>query len=94
LRSQIEETNKKVAELQQSLVGLTSASQIANIERQINEQTQKLEDLRTNYANFLANSQEGAVNILTPVEPANLPTRPEGTTKSLIVLLAGLVGSV
>lgn len=92
LRGQIEETDKKVAELQQSLVGLTSASQIANIERQISEQTQKLDDLRTNYANFLANSQEGAVNILTPVEPANLPTRPEGTTKSLIVLLAGLVG--
>lgn len=92
LRSQIEETDRKVAELQQSLVGLTSASQIANIERQISEQTQKLDDLRTNYANFLANSQEGAVNILTPVEPANLPTRPEGTTKSLIILLAGLVG--
>jgi capsular polysaccharide biosynthesis protein len=92
LRVQIEETEKNIAELQKSLVGLTSASQIANIERQINDQTKKLDDLRSNYAGFLANSQKGAVNILTPVEPANLPTRPAGTTKSLIVILAGLVG--
>jgi capsular exopolysaccharide synthesis family protein len=92
LRSQIEETDNKIAELQKSRIGLTSASQIATIERQINDLTQKLDDLRSNYASFLANSQEGAVNILSVVEPANLPTRPTGTNKMIIIILAGMVG--
>ncbi len=92
LRDQIDESEKNIAELQKSLIGLTSASQIANIQRQIDEQSKKLNDLRISYANFLANSQKGAVNILTPVEPANLPTHPVGTTKVIIIVLAGLVG--
>ena len=92
LRIQIEETEKNVVELQSSLVGLNSASQIANIENDIREQTQKLNNLRENYASFLANSQEGALNILSVVEPANLPTRSVGTNKLLIISLAGLVG--
>ena len=92
LRIQIEETEKNIEELQTSLVGLNSASQIANIENDIREQTQKLSNLRENYASFLANSQEGALNILSVIEPANLPTRSVGTNKLLIISLAGLVG--
>jgi capsular exopolysaccharide synthesis family protein len=93
LRSQIEETEKNIAELQQGLAGLTSASQIANVEGQISEQIQKLDSLRTTYAGFLASSQEGAVNILSPVEPANLPTRPTGTNKIIMIILAGMVAA-
>lgn len=89
---QIEETQKKIEELQTSLVGLNSASQIANIENTIKDQTQKLNSLRESYASFLANSQEGALNILSVVEPANLPTRSTGTNKFIIIALAGLVG--
>ena len=92
LQVQIQETEKNIEELQKSVVGVNSASQIANIERQIAEQTQKLNSLQANYANFLANSQEGAVNILNVVEPANLPTRSVGTNKFLIMALAGMVG--
>ena len=92
LEIQIQETQKNIEELQKSLVGLNSASQIANIEREIAEQTQKLNSLQANYAGFLANSQEGAVNIVSVVEPANLPTRSIGTNKFIIILLAGLVG--
>jgi capsular exopolysaccharide synthesis family protein len=92
LQIQIQDTEKNIEELQKSLVGLNSASQIANIERQIKEQTDKLNSLRENYAGFLANSQQGALNILSVVEPANLPTRSVGTNKFLIVALAGMVG--
>ncbi|MEW6401101.1 MAG: polysaccharide biosynthesis tyrosine autokinase [Chloroflexota bacterium] len=92
LQNQIQETESNIEELQKSLAGLTSASRIAAVEADIVEQTAKLDSLRSNYASFLANSQEGAVNILTVVEPANLPTRPTGTTKLTIILLAGLVG--
>jgi polysaccharide biosynthesis transport protein len=92
LEVQIQETQKNIEELQKSLVGLNSASQIANIEREIGEQTQKLNSLQANYAGFLANSQKGAVNIVSVVEPANLPTRSIGTNKLIIIFLAGLVG--
>jgi capsular exopolysaccharide synthesis family protein len=92
LQIQIQDTEKKIEELQTSLAGANSASQIANMENEISEQTQKLNNLQDNYANFLANSQQGALNILTVVEPANLPTRPTGTSKYVIILLAGLVG--
>jgi capsular exopolysaccharide synthesis family protein len=89
---QIQETEKKIEELQNSLVGLNSASQISNIQNQISDQTQKLNSLRQSYADFLSNSQQGALNILTVVEPANLPTKSEGTNKFIIITLAGLVG--
>ena len=92
LQVQIQETENNIEELQKSLVGLNSASQIANIEKEITDQTQKLNTLRENYANFLANSQQGALNILSVVEPANLPVRSEGTNKLIIIALAGLVG--
>jgi capsular exopolysaccharide synthesis family protein len=92
LQNQIQETENNIEELQKSLAGLTSASQIANIEREIIEQTEKLNNLRTNYASFLANSQEGATNILSVLEPATFPTRPTSTSKTKIIFLAGLVG--
>jgi len=92
LQDQIQQTEIRIEELQKSLIGLNSASQIANIENEISGQTVKLNTLRENYASFLANSQQGALNILSVVEPANLPTRPAGTNRMVIILLAGLVG--
>jgi succinoglycan biosynthesis transport protein ExoP len=92
LQVQIQETEKNIEELQKSLVGLNSASQIDNIENQISDQTEKLNSLRESYASFLSNSQQGALNILSVVEPANLPTSSEGPNKFIIIALAGLVG--
>lgn len=92
LQTQIIDTELRIEELQKSLAGLSSASQVANTEEEINDLTEKLTILRENYANFLANSQEGALNILSVVEPANLPTRSVGTNKFLIILLAAAVG--
>jgi len=92
LKIQIQETDSRIEELQTSLVGLNSASEIANIEGEITYESQKLNALRESYASFLANSQEGALNILSVVEPANLPTRSVGTNKLVIIGLAALVG--
>jgi polysaccharide biosynthesis transport protein len=92
LQLQIQETEAKIEELQKSLAGLNSASQVANTEQQIREQSQKLLGLQQSYADFLANSQQGALNILSVVEPANLPGRSVGTNKMLIVGLAAIVG--
>lgn len=92
LQTQIQETEKNVEDLQKSLVGLNSASQIEKINTDISDLNKKLISLRESYASFLANSQEGALNILSIVEPANLPTTSVGTNKFLIIILAGFVG--
>jgi capsular exopolysaccharide synthesis family protein len=92
LQAQILETETRIEELQRSLVGLNSASQVASTEAEITELNQKLIDLRQSYADFLANSQGGALNILSVVEPANLPSRSVGTNKTLIIVLAAAVG--
>ena len=92
LELQIQETEKEIEELQKTLTVMNSTSQIAKTEQDIKNLTEKLVSLRGNYATFLANSQQGALNTLTVVEPASLPTRPSGSNKLLIVGLAGMVG--
>jgi capsular exopolysaccharide synthesis family protein len=92
LQAQIEETTRKIEELQTSLIGLNSASQIQKIEGEIEDLSDKLNTLRESYANFLSNSQQGALNILSVIEPANLPTQSVNTNKYLIIFLAGFVG--
>ena len=92
LETQIQDTENKIEDLQKSLVGLNSASQISRTETEINDLTSKLNTLRDSYASMASNSQEGALNILSPFEPANLPTSPVGTNKFLIIILASLVG--
>lgn len=94
LQAQIQDTSSKIEELQNSLSGLTSASQISRTESDISDLTDKLNNLRDSYANMLANSQEGALNILSVFEPANLPTSPVGTKGMLIVILASMVGFI
>lgn len=92
LQNQIKETEKNIEDLQKLLPELNSASQIASTENAIRVQTEKLNSLRASYSGFLANSQQGALNILSVVEPANLPYRPVSTNRYMIVILAGLVG--
>jgi capsular exopolysaccharide synthesis family protein len=94
LQFQIQDTSAKIEELQKNLTGLTSASQISRTEGEINDLTEKLNNLRDSYANMLANTQEGALNVLSVFEPANLPTNPVGTTALLTVTLASMVGFI
>ncbi|MFT3893235.1 MAG: polysaccharide biosynthesis tyrosine autokinase [Anaerolineales bacterium] len=94
LQLQIDDTKKKIEELQKSLGSINSTRQTAATEKEIADLTEKLNTLYQNYASFLANSQQGAVNNLRVVEPANLPTQSVGTSKILIIGLAGMVGLV
>jgi capsular exopolysaccharide synthesis family protein len=94
LEIQIGDTKAKIEELQRSLTTLNSTSQIASVENEIADLTTKLNGLYENYAGFLANSQQGALNNLQVVEPANLPTTSVGTSKMLIIGVAGMLGLV
>lgn len=92
IQSQINQSQTDLDKLLQTLGGLSSARDIADTQAQITAQQDKLTSLRTNYADMLASTQNGATNTLSLLEPAVIPTRPIGPNKPLIVGLAALIG--
>ena len=92
IETQIKDIETQIADKQKLLTELNNVSQISQTEQEITALTDKLVSLRDNYATLLSNSEQGALNTLTIVEPASLPTSPSGTNKIVIVLLAGIVG--
>jgi non-specific protein-tyrosine kinase len=88
LEKKIEETQVEVDARQSELSNLTSARQIADTQNQIYALQTKLDTLRSNYTDLLANTQRGALNTLTIIEPAVLPGSPVGPNVPLLVLTA------
>lgn len=92
LEVQIEETQSDIAELQDELGSMVSARQINDTQNQIAALQAKLNTLQANYANLLSNTQRGAINTLSIIEPAGLPRNPVGPNKGLSIMLAAAVG--
>jgi capsular exopolysaccharide synthesis family protein len=94
VQAQIVETQNEINSLQDKVATINSASELQNLENQISAQTQKLTLLQGTYANLLLNTQQGSPNTLIIVESAELPTRPIGQNKTLLILLAAGIGFV
>ncbi|MFZ0548142.1 MAG: polysaccharide biosynthesis tyrosine autokinase [Candidatus Promineifilaceae bacterium] len=94
LESQITLVEVEVTEKQEELGDLFSARQIAETEDEISDLQTRLADLQTTYGQLIANSKRGAVNSLTLVEPAFVPSDPIGPNINLLTLLAGFIGLV
>ncbi|MEJ5198455.1 MAG: polysaccharide biosynthesis tyrosine autokinase [Anaerolineae bacterium] len=94
LEAKIKETQAEIEKKQNELTNLFSARQIADTQTQIAGLQSKLTTLQANYAALLANTQKGALNTLSVVEPAALPTEPIGPNKPLTILLAATIGLV
>jgi polysaccharide biosynthesis transport protein len=92
LESIITETREEIAAKQDELESLVSARQIAEVQNQIATLQAKLTSMQANYAALLANTEEGALNTLTIIDPARLPTSPVGPNRGLSVLLAAVMG--
>ena len=92
VQGQIEETRSELANLQEQLTKLTSARQISDMQGQISSLQSRLNSLQSTYAALLSNTQGGATNALSVIEPAELPARPVGPNRFVIVALAGVVG--
>lgn len=91
LEQGIKDTNSEIAKTQDELTNLNSASQIANVQQQLAVLNTKLNNLQTNYASLLNNSQQGAQNTLSIIESAGLPRVPIGPNKSMIILLSAAI---
>ena len=94
LQVQITQTRDDIDKLQADLGNMVSARQIDDTQKQIAALQGKLSTLQSNYANLLSNTQQGAVNTITVIEPAGLPKRPIGPNRVLSILIASVIGMV
>lgn len=94
LQVQINGTQSEIERTQQQLGELSSARAIADAQNQINSLQLVLNSLQSTYSGLLASTQQGAINTLTVIEPANLPIRPIGPNRPASILLAGAIGFV
>jgi non-specific protein-tyrosine kinase len=94
LEAKIKETQAEISKKQDELTNMFSARQIADAQTQIAGLQSKLTTLQANYAALLANTQKGALNTISVVEPAARPTVPIGPNKLATILLAAAIGLV
>jgi capsular exopolysaccharide synthesis family protein len=91
LQSNIEETQAEINIKADELERAFSAREIADLRGEITALQSKLSTLQSNYANLLANTQSGAVNTLTIIEAADLPTAPIGPDKIRTIMVASVI---
>ena len=94
LQIQIEETTAEIESHQEALGELFSAQQIAEAQTQIAALEVKRHTLQANYAALLANTQQGAINALTIIENATIPTFPINSNNTTTILTAAAIGFV
>jgi capsular exopolysaccharide synthesis family protein len=94
LEIQIKQTEEEIEKLQEELANTFSAQQINDRQDQIFSLQSKLNTLENNYGLLLSNTEQGAINTLTIIEYAEVPSSPIGPMKGLSILLAAAVGFV
>ncbi len=94
IERQIQETQDEITTQQAALGELTSAREIADTRSQILTLENKLTNLQRSYGTLLSNAERGATNILTVIEPANLPGRPINENKVISIASAAAIGLV
>ncbi len=92
LQTNIAKTQQDINDKQKELQTMTSAIEIADAQSQIDALQTKLALMQTNYATLYATTQSGALNTLSVIEPAALPTIPVGPDKLMIMLLVSVIG--
>jgi capsular exopolysaccharide synthesis family protein len=94
LEIQITETEDEIEILQKELGNLISAQEIEDTQNQLTALQSKLTTLQNTYGTLLTNTNQGAVNTLTILEPAALSATPIASKKALTVVLAAILGLV
>jgi non-specific protein-tyrosine kinase len=94
LENSIRITEDKIAQQEQLLTKLLSAREIAAARDELNALSQKLASMQGTYTALLNNTQRGAVNSISVLEPASLPMSPIDSKLPLNVVVAALLGCV
>ncbi len=94
LQVKIEDTDRRIKELQDSLGTLTSAVEIAEAQSKLTELEALRNQYQNNYNQFLSNISEAGINRLAIFEPATEPTVPISPNIKMNVLVAAVAGLV
>jgi len=94
LQANIEQTESELEAKRLELEGAFSARDIERLEREVATLEDKHRTLQANFSSLLANTGRGAINTLSIIEPASLPTRPIGPARAMTVLTAATIGLV
>ncbi|NUM47266.1 MAG: polysaccharide biosynthesis tyrosine autokinase, partial [Anaerolineales bacterium] len=92
IESRLDETESQIEALKIQLGELDSVQEITNAQNQISALQTVLNTLHNTYANLLASTNQEAINSLTVIEPAALPSRPIGTNQTITILISAAVG--
>jgi succinoglycan biosynthesis transport protein ExoP len=92
LQMNIAQTKQDIDAKQKALQTLNSAVEISDAQSQIDALQTKLQLMQTNYATLYATTQSGAMNTLSVIESAALPTKPIGPNKLMIMGLVMVIG--
>lgn len=94
LQARITETKDEIQAAQDEIKDLVGARQIQEVEARIGALQSKLNTLQGNYGVLLANTEQGAINTLSVVDPAGLPTTPIGPNSGMTIMTAAAIGFV
>lgn len=92
IEARLNETESQIETLKLQLGSLDSVQEITNTQNQISALQTVLNTLHNTYANLLASTNQGAINSLTVIEPAALPTRPLENNQLLTIAISAVVG--
>ncbi|MBN2145973.1 MAG: polysaccharide biosynthesis tyrosine autokinase [Anaerolineales bacterium] len=92
LKTKIEDAQEESANLQQELDAANSARQIQDLQNQISVLETKISNWQYSYSQLLLSVQGSAINALSIVEEASLPTWPISPNVRMNVLLASAIG--
>jgi capsular exopolysaccharide synthesis family protein len=91
LEEKIGETLDDIESAERELSETNSAQKITEIQSEISALQLKLSQMQSNYAALVANTGQGAINTLSIIEPAPLPTATVGPSRTMVTLIAGAV---
>ncbi len=92
LQAKIEGAQAEVERLEASLSQSFSAREIQDTRGQINALQQQINTWQANYANYQALLGRGAVNAVSIIESAVVPTTPVGPNRMMSIALAAAIG--
>ncbi len=89
LEENIRTTLEEIEIAERALTETNSAQKILEIQGELTVLQTKLSQMQSNYAALMANTGQGAINTLSVIEPAPLPSQPIGPGKLMMTLIAG-----
>jgi capsular exopolysaccharide synthesis family protein len=92
LQDSINRTEEEISSAENELLNINSARELAKKKQEITDLKTNLRDLENSFADLLATTQRGAVNVLQVLEPPSLPSEPIASNLLMNMIVAAVVG--